>query len=39
MRRLLLFCCLAGGMLAGMIGLSPAPAAMADSQWPLKGKA
>lgn len=33
MRRLLLLCCLAGGMLAGLVGLCPAPAAMADSQW------
>jgi len=33
MRRLLVFCSLAGGILTGLVGLSPAPAAMADSQW------
>ena len=33
MRRLLVFCSLAGGILTGLVGLGAAPAAMADSQW------
>ena len=33
MKRLLILCCLTAGSLYGMLGLGPAPAATADSQW------
>jgi len=33
MKRLLILCCLTAGSVYGMLGLAPAPAASADSQW------